>query len=62
MKQIFLASTLFQVAGLAAGIDSGVYDTAVTPAATLEGPGQPDKLFETPSERITSPVEQRRGS
>ncbi len=52
MKQIFLASTLFQVAGLAAGIDSGVYDTAVTPAATLEGPGAPDKLFETPSERI----------
>lgn len=52
MKQIFLASTLFQVAGLAAGIDSGVYDSAVTPAATLEGPGAPDTRFETPSERI----------
>ncbi|MYM19041.1 hypothetical protein GSY69_03385 [Brevibacterium sp. 5221] len=32
MKQIFLASTYFEVVGLAAGIDAGAYDTAVLPA------------------------------
>ena len=52
MKQIFLASTLFQIAGLAAGIDSGAYDKGYSPAATIEGAGEPDPYFEPPSERI----------
>lgn len=52
MKQIFLASTLFQIASLAVGIDSGAYDKGYSPAATIEGAGKPDPYFEPPSERI----------
>lgn len=52
MKQVFLASTLFQIAGLATGIDSGVYNSSVTPAASIEGAGAPDPFFEKPTERI----------
>ncbi|MGO2647972.1 MAG: hypothetical protein ACTH96_07325, partial [Brevibacterium aurantiacum] len=32
MKQIFLASSFFELVCLAAGIDSGVYDTTAAPA------------------------------
>lgn len=40
MKQIFLASTFFELVCLAAGIDSGAYDTRVPPAV-LRTPGEP---------------------
>ena len=40
MKQIFLVSTFFELVCLAAGIDSGVYDTRVPPAV-LRTPGEP---------------------
>lgn len=52
MKQIFLASSFFQIATIVAAIDSGDYDKAVTPASTLEGPGAPDSRFEKPNERV----------
>lgn len=39
MKQIFLASTFFELVCLAAGIDSGAYDTRVLPAV-LRTPGE----------------------
>lgn len=52
MKQLFLASTLFQVASLAAGIDSGAYDRGFTPAATTGGAGKNDEQFQPPNERI----------
>lgn len=40
MKQIFLASTFFELVCLAGGIDSGAYDTRVPPAV-LRTPGEP---------------------
>lgn len=52
MKQIFLASSFFQAATIAAAIDAGHYDRAVTPSVVLEGGGQPDELFQPPTERI----------
>lgn len=49
MKQIFLASTLFEVVGLAAGIDSGVYDHGHLPAVAG---GDSDPNYPSISERI----------
>lgn len=50
MKQLFLASTLLEVATLAAGIDSGAFDTGVEPAVVRDTTEPAPR--ETPTERI----------
>jgi hypothetical protein len=52
MKQIFLASTLFEVACLAAGIDAGAYDTGVAPHLLREPGAAPTFAPIQVSERI----------
>lgn len=50
MKQIFLASTFFELVCLAAGIDSGIYDTTAVPALLGTDGVAPDPASGSPAE------------